>query len=139
MSQMTDAVENWVLNKIFGQGGGEPALRMGTQSWMALWLGDPTDAGTGATECGSGTSYGAYARVTLAAVMAQATSGYINNATDIVFPQAIANWGNITHLAVMSSATGGTMYLYASLAATVTINNNEQFRINASNLTFQAL
>lgn len=136
MSQMTDAFENWVLNQAFGK---TPGFTLGTQFWIALWKGDPTDAGTGATECSSGTSYGAYARVTLPALMGTATSGYINNITDIVFPQAIANWGDITHIAVMSSATGGTMIVFASLAATVTINNNEQFRINASNLTFQAL
>lgn len=137
MTQMTDAFENYVLNIAFGKTAG---FTLGTQFWLALWLGDPTDTGTGATEVASGSSYGAYGRVTLPALMATATSGYINNITDIVFPQAQTNnWGAITHLAVMSSATGGTMIVYASLAATVTINANEQFRINASQLTFQAL
>jgi len=133
---MSDATENYVLNILFGK---TPGFTLGTMAYIAAWKGDPTDTGTGATEVGSGTSFGAYHRVSLTALMGTATTGYINNITDIVFPQAIAAWGDITHLAIFSSLTGGTMLAYCSLGATVTINSSEQLRINASNLTFQAL
>lgn len=139
MSQMSDAFENYVLNIAFGK---TPAFTLGTTMFIALSKGDPGD--DGASQAGrevwtNVSTTGGYIRVTLPALMATATSGYINNGTDIVFPQALANWGDITHVAVMNQFTLGTMVVYASLAATVQINTNEQFRINASNLTFQAL
>lgn len=131
---MNTTTENVVLNYLFGKTLG---FTPPTNYYMSLHMGDPTVAGLLTSEV----TGGAYARATLTPLMGTATNTYINNVTDIVFPQATANWGNITHIGVMttSTLTTGIMVLYASLAATITINNNEQFRINASNLTFQAI
>lgn len=84
-------------------------------------------------EAGSGTevSGGSYARVQVAAVDAQWTdptgTGSINNVNDVLFPAPTGNWGDITHFAVMSASTGGTMYYQNTITAgPKTVNSGDQ-------------
>lgn len=77
-------------------------------------------------------SGGAYARqsVTLSA----ASDGESSNSADITFPQATADWGTITHVALMDASTGGNVLMYSALDASKTVNNGDTFKINAGDL-----
>jgi hypothetical protein len=134
MSQMNDIFENHVLAEAFVK---TSPYTKPSAVFIGLFRGDPGETGVITSEC----TGGSYARLNITSLMSNPSGGFINNSTDILFAQATANWGDITHIGILNSNTLGTgiMCVYASLSATVTINNNEQFRINASNLTFQAL
>lgn len=134
MSQMTDTFENYVLGEAFAKAGG---FTKPSGYFIGLFRGNPGETGALTSEC----TGGSYARLNITSLMSDPSGGYIANSTDILFAQATANWGDITHVGILTSSALGTgvMVLYASLSATVTINNNEQFKINASNLVFQAL
>lgn len=108
--------------------------------YIALFTSATTDAGGGTEVTG-----GSYARVALAAsdsnwTGASATDGVAGNAVAITFPAPTANWGSITHFAVMDRATGGNMLHHAALTTAKTVNNGDaapSFAIGALTITFQ--
>lgn len=114
----TTALQDSVLNLI----------KSGTPH-LALFTSSPTPGG-GGTEVG-----GSYTRrpITYGAI----SNGTMSNSTVISFtnvPKA-----TITHYAVMSAATGGTMYCYGPLSANTPteIGDQLQFVVGAHSLSFQ--
>ena len=81
---------------------------------------------------GTEVSGGAYARQ--AVTLAAASGGASENSADITFPQATADWGTITHLALMDALTGGNMLMHTPLDASKEVNNGDTFKINAGDL-----
>jgi hypothetical protein len=77
-------------------------------------------------------SGGSYARqsVTLSA----ASDGESSNTADIEFPTATADWGTVTHVALMDASTGGNVLMHSALDASKTVNNGDTFKINAGDL-----
>ena len=77
-------------------------------------------------------SGGSYARqsVTLSA----ASGGASSNSADITFPTATADWGTITHVALMDASTGGNVLMHSALDASKTVNNGDTFKINSGDL-----
>jgi hypothetical protein len=108
---------------------------------LDLWLGAtvPTIPGTyyvalftvAPNKDGGGTevSGGSYARVAVTnntTNWPNAASGRKTNATEIVFPQATANWGTIVAAALVSAASGAyTQYYWGLLSAPVAIINGQ--------------
>lgn len=131
MSQATDYTESAVLTGLVG--GTDIALSAG-KPYLALFTSAPTDAG-GGTEC----SGGAYARVQAGSVgqgdFGAPTGGSVTNATEFRWADATADWGTISHIALMDSATAGNMLIYGSLQASVAIANGDIFKIPASGFT----
>ena len=75
-------------------------------AFVALFVGDPTDAGSGGAEV-SGVSY---ARVeTAGADWNAAASGSISNANDIEFPEAGGAWGTVDYFAIYDASTAGNL------------------------------
>jgi len=77
-------------------------------------------------------SGGAYARQ--AVTLTAASDGESSNSGDITFPTATADWGTITHVALMDAATGGNVLMYSVLDASKTVNNGDTFKINDGDL-----
>lgn len=77
----------------------------------------------------SGTGYARKA-VTLAA----AANGVTTNSADVLFDAASANWGTITHAAIMDAATAGNVLMWVELSAAKTIEATDVFVITAGNL-----
>ena len=77
-------------------------------------------------------SGGSYARqsVTLSA----ASDGESSNTADITFPTATADWGTVTHVALMDAATAGNVLMHSALDASKAVNNGDTFKINAGDL-----
>lgn len=77
-------------------------------------------------------SGGAYARQTIA--LTAASGGASDNNADITFPEATADWGTLTHLAIVDHATNsnwGTdvnVLMWAPLTASKTVNTGDTFK-----------
>ena len=56
------------------------------------------------------------------------------NAT-VTFPTATADWGSITHVAVMDALTAGHVLFFGAVSTAKTISSGDQFQITSGNLT----
>lgn len=83
-------------------------------------------------------SGGAYARQ--AAGLSAASGGASANAAEIAFPTATADWGIVTHVALVDHPTNvnwGTdvnVLMWSPLDVNKTVNNGDTFKINAGDL-----
>ena len=98
---------------------------------------DNLEAGTLTNEVStSGTAY-----VRQAVTFGTISNGSVSNSGNITFPTATANWGTITHVAVMDvdstsdSAGAGNVLFYGSLDTAREILLDDTFQITTSNLT----
>ena len=65
----------------------------------------------------------------LSAVTSSATSA------TITFPTATADWGTITHIAVMDAATSGNVLFFGAVTVSKSILNGDTFQITSGNLS----
>lgn len=94
------------------------------------------EAGTLTDE--TSTSGTAYARqsVTFAAASGTNPTQSATSAT-VTFPTATANWGTITHVAIMDSGTAGAgnVLFYGAVTTAKTIETGDTFQVSSGNLT----
>jgi len=105
----TDFFEHEVLKLSVGQA---LTLVPPITPFLALFTAAPSDTGGGTEVTG-----GAYARVNAAGKFAAPANGQMANNAAISFPDATAAWGNVTHWALMTASTGGTMLRHGALTA----------------------
>ena len=99
--------------------------------YLALYTASPGEAGSHASEVStSGTAYARQA-VTFAAA---ASGSSATNAT-VTFPTATANFGTITHVAVMDASTSGNVLFYGAVTTSKTIETGDTFQVSSGNLT----
>lgn len=116
MSDLTDLMEDRIIN--WFRGTTFPAAP--SNIYIALFTAAPTDAGGGTEVTG-----GAYARQQF--VLANPSGGKpVGNTAQVVFPEATANWGNVTHAAIMDAGTGGNMLAWSALDAPKTVNTGQR-------------
>lgn len=135
MSAMTDYLEVEIRKHIFRTG----SFTKPTVLAVALYTAAPGETGGGTEVSG-----GSYARVQRDPsdanwTAASATDGVTDNAAALTFPAPSANWGVVTHLAILDATSGGNMLLYGALAASKTVNNGDaapQFAAGALDVTF---
>lgn len=122
-------ISKQILSNFLGAILGKTSFNYSTV-YMALSTSDPTVDGSGISEpSGNGyarkvltTSYGssgtahAFSNVTYDDLTDTAT---VSNAYEIQFPKATGSWGTITHFAIYSASTGGTMLAYGSLTNSI--------------------
>lgn len=124
MSQMSNYLENALVNATLrGTTFSTPAT-----VYMALYTSDPTEADTGTEVTGGG-----YARqpVTFSAPSNGATS----NSANVTFPQATANWGNVTHIGIRDAATGGNLLYYTTLTTARNILSGDTIAVLSGQLS----
>ena len=127
MADLSNYLENALVNHVLRN----TALTSPTTVYLALYTA-VTDA-----EAGTGTevSGGAYARQ--AAAFDAPSNGVTQNSATITFPTATANWGTITHAAIMDAATAGNpLTAIKALAASKTVNNGDVIRFLAGEVDF---
>jgi len=125
MAEFSDYMENKIIDQMRNVAGVQVAV------YVALFTADTgleADTGWAATEV----SGGSYARQ-LAGLTA-ASGGASSNAADITFPQATADWGLISHCALMDAITAGHVLMWTALDASKQVNNGDTFKINAGDL-----
>lgn len=132
-----NAFIDWFLRgQAFSLAGSTAGIGSGpTNLYLALFTENPTDAGIGLEVFG-----GSYARVNIACsptnwaatdgpgttnVPSTGVLGITSNNINIAFPAPTADWGTVTHFALMSASSGGTPLIYGSLTTGVTINNGD--------------
>jgi len=94
---------------------------------------DNLEAGTLTDEVStSGTAYARQA-VTFGTI----SDGSVSSNANVTFPTATANFGTITHVAVMdgSTAGAGNVIFYGDLTSSKTIETGDTFQITSGNLT----
>jgi hypothetical protein len=79
------------------------------------------------------TSGTAYARE--AVTFAAASGGSSATNATVTFDAATANWGTITHVAVMDAETSGNVLFYGAVTTSKTIETGDTFQVSSGNLT----
>ena len=126
MSAASDYLENEVLDHVLGNGTYTPAGTI----YVGLWTADDgLESGTLTSEV----SGGSYARQSI--TFDAATGGSADSAATVTFPAATANWGTITHVALMDASTGGNVLFHGSVTTSKTIESGDTFQISAGNQT----
>jgi hypothetical protein len=121
----SNAFANSLLKNIFR---GESVIIPATW-YLALYTAAPTDSGGGTEVFGAG-----YARLALTkntSVFTDSTARQVNLSTTGSFPEAAANWGTITAVALFDASTGGNMLWWGNLDSAQVINTGDTFRIPA--------
>ena len=130
MGSFSDYWENEILDHIFGKGSYTPPT-----IYVALSTADPTDDGSGLSEpSGNG-----YARVQTAAndwnaAIASGANHRIDNANNIVFPEATGNWGTISHFALFDAASAGNMLAHGQLSQPKQVTTGDTAKFAAGDL-----
>lgn len=116
-NNLSNYAESELLDHILGTG----AYPM-PSVFVALYTSDPTDADSGTEVSG-----GSYARQAVA--FDAAAGGASQNAAEIVFPIATANWGTIAYIGLRDAASGGNLLWHGPLTTSKLIETGDQFRI----------
>lgn len=112
----TNYFEDAMLNLMRGQ-----SIEAPNSVFLALFASNPGDLGTEGTEV----SYSGYSRQAINfSAPAEYSSGLaIENVEIITFAECNINYGNVTHVGVMDSVSGGNMLLYGRLDSVLNLQN----------------
>lgn len=133
MSAASNYLENKVLDHVLtATSYSAPATR-----YLALFTNDSTNAATN-LEAGtltdeistSGTAY-----VRKAVTFAAASGGTSATNATVTFDTATANWGTISHVAVMDAETSGNVLFWGAVTTAKTIETGDTFQVTSGNLT----
>jgi len=126
MAEMSNYLENALINATLRN----TSYTSPTTTYLALYTSDPTDADTGTEISG-----GSYARQAI--TFGAPANGTSTNSAAVEFPQATADWGIISHVAIRDAVTSGNLLFHTALDASKTINNGDVFKITTGNLSVQ--
>ena len=127
MSEFSDYMENKVIEVM------RATNFVAAAAYVALFKSPVTDAELEAGTLTNEVSGGAYARQL--AGLSIPSNGVSSNASDIVFPTATADWGTVTHCALMDAATAGNVLMHSALDTSKVVSNGDTFKINAGDLS----
>ena len=100
-----------------------------TGAYVGLFTSDPGFFGVQSGEV----SGGGYTRIQ--PTWSVASFGDSRTVADISFPVATANWGTVTHVGIMDSATGGNMLAYEPTAAPISVGIDDQVNLKNGDFT----
>lgn len=113
--------------------GTDPAWRANANRYIALYTADPGEAGTATT---NETAYTNYARVAVATSAWTDGGSTFSNTNLIQFPQCGASGATITHVAIVTTASGAGQILYSgALNSSLAVANLIQPQFAALALT----
>jgi hypothetical protein len=127
----SNSTENDVLDAVLR--GVDPAWRSGASRYVAFHTADPGEAGTAIT---SEATYTSYARVLVTAStgFTAASGGSSSNTGLIQFPQCTGGTNTLTHVSIVTTASGAGQILYSGpLGSPLAVANliQPQFSIGA--------
>lgn len=127
----SNTTENDILKAILQ--GVDPAWRAGATQYLALYTADPGDAGSATT---NEATYTGYARTALTKATAWNDGGSsFSNAALIQSPKCTGGSNDITHFAIVTTASGAGQILYSgALGSTLSVSNNIQPQFEAGTL-----
>ncbi len=133
------AASNYLENKVLDHVLRVASFTQPSGLWLALFN---NTSGSAATNLEAGTltdetstSSTAYARQ--AVTFAAASSGSAATSATVTFPAATANWGTITHVAIMDGGTAGAgnVLFWGAVTTSKTIETGDTFQVSSGNLT----
>lgn len=139
---LSDYLENKLIDHLFRA----TSYTKPTTLAVALYTAAPGETGGGTEVSG-----GSYARVSNnpsdtnwkgtqgnTTGASSGTGGQTSNAVSITFPAPTANWGVITHFAILDATSAGNLLIYGALTTSKTVNNGDaapSFPIDAMTFT----
>lgn len=135
MSAASNYLENALLDHVLGGS----TFSQPSTLYLALFT---NTSGNAASNLESGTltdevttSSSAYARESI--TFGSASGGSASNSATVTFTAATANWGTITHVAVMDGSTAGSgnVLFYGAVTTSKTIESGDTFQVSSGNLT----
>jgi hypothetical protein len=131
------AASNYLENKILDHTLTATSYTAPTTRYLALFN---NTSGSAATNLEAGTltdetSTSGTAYVRQAVTFAAASSGTSATNATVTFPAATANWGTITHIAVMDASTSGNVLFWGAVTTSKTIETGDTFQVSSGNLT----
>jgi len=127
MSAASDYLENKVLDHTLGN-----AAFVQPTVYIGLFTGSASanlEAGTLTNEV----TGGSYARETIS--FGVASGGTATNDATVTFTTATADWGTITHVAIMDAASSGNVLFYGAVTDAKEILNGDTFQVSSGNLS----
>lgn len=133
MSAASNYLENKVLDHVLTA---TSYTAPGTR-YLGLFL---NTSGNAATNLEAGTltdevSTSGTAYVRKAVTFAAASGGSSATNATVTFDAATANWGTITHVAVMDAETSGNVLFWGAVTTAKTIESGDTFQVSSGNLT----
>lgn len=132
MSDFSDYLEQKLMDHVFNQ----VSYAATVDTYLALYTTATADAGTGTEVTG-----GSYAREIVQEnggaspawnlAVVSGTAYRVDNGADVVFTQATASWGTVSHTSVMDAVSAGNMLAHAALTASKTVDNGDTFKFNS--------
>ena len=119
MSGLSNYLENKLLDHALRNTSYTPVATV----YLALYVGSPTDAGTGGAEV---------AATRQAVTFGAASSGTVSNSSSISFTSMPAV--TVTHIGVYDASTGGNLLLHGALSSSVVATSGDTFTIAANDL-----
>jgi hypothetical protein len=128
MSAASDYLENKLLDHTLAT----TAYTAPSTVYLGLFTGSASanlEAGTLTDEV----TGGSYARETIS--FGVASGGTSTNDATVTFTTATADWGTITHVAIMDAASSGNVLFYGAVTEAKTILNGDTFQVSSGNLS----
>jgi len=128
MAAISNYLEDALLNHILRN---TAYTTPGAVVYIALYTDDPTDADVGTEVVG-----GSYARQLCAGTGSwdAPTNGATANTADIIFPQATAAWGIVTHVGIHDHLTAGNLLFHGALTASKQVDDGDTFKFDVGDL-----
>lgn len=129
------AFSNYLEDQITGWIAGT-SMTAPTATFVQLYDGDPTDAGSG----GTAITIGSPARTSVASGAGSWTrgtggAGTITNASAITITSSATATASATHFAVFDASATGNLLFFGALTTSKTIASGDEVKFNASALT----
>lgn len=123
------AFSNYLEDQITGWINGSSFASAPANTYVQMYTGDPTDAGTGGTA--------QYSRATVAAggwTRGTGGAGTLSNTAQVLITSSAATGSTIDYVGVWDAATGGNLLFRGALATSLTVNTGDEVRFNAGGL-----
>ena len=128
MSAASDYLENKLLDHTLAT----TAYTAPSTAYLGLFTGSASanlETGTLTNEV----TGGSYARETIS--FDAASGGTATNDATVTFTTATADWGTITHVAIMDAASSGNVLFYGAVTTSKEILNGDTFQVSSGNLS----
>ena len=119
---------NYLANRLIKATVGDVSYTAPDKVYLALYTEDPTKAGIGDSEV----DQASYTRKEV--TFTEPVDGVASNAGKIEWGTATSNWGNVSYVGVLDSASSGFMLYFTALDNAKEILSGDQFIINVNQL-----
>ena len=119
---------NYLANRLVKATVGDVSYTAPDKVYLALYTEDPTKAGKGDSEV----DQASYTRKEV--TFTEPVDGVATNASKIEWGTATSNWGNVSFIGVLDSASSGFMLYFTALDNAKEILSGDQFIIDVNKL-----